>query len=115
MDFFMNIHLMAVIATMLKELESWSWTNPFCAAMFGFFVLGCLPQFILLRMKWKPWLISLLLGCLVIVCDFITMFTTGTVFEFLSLIEAFFIAGLVGSAAGGAAHIFWEYVKKKKD
>ena len=113
MEFLTKIHLGAVIATMLRELGNWSWDNPFCVAMFAFFVLGCIPQFILLRMKWKPWLISLTLGCLIILCDFCAMFLTGMVFDVLTLIEAFFIAALVGSAGGGAAHFFWEIFKKK--
>lgn len=114
MEFLTKIHFGAVIATMLRELGSWSWSDPFCMAMFGFFAVGCIPQFILLRMKWRPWVISLILGCLVIVCDFAAMFLSGAAFDFLTLIEMFFIAALVGSAGGAAAHIFWEYVKKKK-
>jgi len=108
-----NIHLFAVIATILKELGNWSWSNPFCVVIFGFFMVGCIPQFILLRMKWKPWIISTILGCLVIFCDFTCMFLHGTAFELISLLEAFFIAALMGAAGAGAAHIFWEIFKKK--
>lgn len=113
MEFLVKTHFGAVIATMLRELGSWSWGDPFCIAIFGFFLVGCIPQFILLRMKWNSWVISLTLGCLIILCDFSAMLLSGAVFEFLTLIEMFFIAALVGSAGAGAAHIFWEIFKKK--
>ncbi len=108
-----KIHIGAVVATMLQELGAWSWDKPFCVAMFAFFLFGLIPQFLLLRMKWKPWLISLVLGVLVVLCDFWCMFMPGAVFDFLTLIEMFFIAALVGAAAAGAVHIFWELFKKK--
>lgn len=115
MEFITKIHFGAVIATMLQELSSWSWDKPFCVAMFGFFLVGCIPQFLLLLMKWKPWTISVLLGCLVVVCDFCCMFISGAAFEFLTLIEMFFISALVGAGLSGAVHIFWEIFKKRDE
>ena len=73
MEFLTKIHLGAVIATMLQELSSWSWEKPFCVAIFAFFWVGCIPQFLLLRMKWKSWLISALLGGLIILCELQTI------------------------------------------
>lgn len=113
MEFLTKIHLGAVVATMIRELGDWSWQDPFCVILFGFFLVGCIPQFILLRMKWKPWIISLMLGALVIVCDFICMFTGGMVFDVLTLMETFFIAALVGAGLSGALHIFWELFKRR--
>ena len=114
-EFISKIHLGAVIATLIQELSSWSWEKPFCIAIFAFFVVGCIPQFILLRMRWKPWLISLTLGCLVVLCDFCAMCMPGIAHEFLSLIESFFIAALVGAGLSGAVHIFWEIFKKRDE
>ena len=108
-----KIHIGAVIATMLQELGSWSWDKPFCVAVFAFFIVGLVPQFILLRMKWKPWLISLTLGAMVVLCDFCAICMPGMAHDFLSLIEMFFISALVGAGLAGAAHIFWEIFKKK--
>ena len=113
MDFFQKIHLFTVIGTMLTELGNWSWDSRFCVMMLVFFLVGCIPQFILLRMKWKPWTISLLLGALVIVCDFMCLFLADAPYVFFSLIEAFFLSALMGAAGAGAAHIFWELFKKK--
>lgn len=113
MDFFQNIHLVTVIGTILTELSRWSWDNRFCVMIFVFFLVGCIPQFILLRMKWRPWMISVLLGALVIVCDFLCLFLPGNAYVLLSLLEAFFLSALVGAAGAGAAHIFWELFKKK--
>ena len=115
MEFLTKIHLGAVIATMLQELSSWSWEKPFCVAIFAFFWVGCIPQFLLLRMKWKSWLISALLGGLIILCDFLCLFLSGMAFELLKLIEMFFVSALVGSACAGAVHIFWEIFKKRDE
>ena len=108
-----KIHIGAVIATMIQELGNWSWDTPYCKAVFAFFIFGMVPQFILLRMRWKPWLISLTLGLLVVLCDFCAMCMPGVAHEFLSLIESFFIAALVGAGLSGAVHIFWEIFKKR--
>lgn len=113
MGFFEKIHLFTVIGTMLTELGNWSWDSQFCVMMLVFFLVGLIPQFILLRMKWKPWVISLMLGALIIVCDFMCLFLGDAPYIFFSLIEAFFISALVGAAGAGAAHIFWELFKKK--
>ena len=113
MEFLSNIHLGMVLATMIRELESWSWDKPFCVAMFGFFLVGCIPQFILLRMKWKPWCISLLLGGVLIACDFCCMFLSGMVYDVMTLMETFFISALFGAGLAGAVHIFWEIFRKR--
>ena len=114
-EFISKIHLGMVIATMIQELSSWSWEKPFCMALFGFFIVGMVPQFILLRMRWKPWLISLTLGVLVVLCDFCAVCMPGVAHDFLSLIEMFFISALVGAGLSGALHIFWEIFKKRDD
>ena len=114
-EFISNIHIGAVIATMLQELNGWDWSKPFCVAVVAFFVIGMVPQFILLRMKWRPWVISLTLGVLIVLCDFCAMCMPGVAHDFLSLIEMFFIAALVGAGFSGALHIFWEIFKKRPE
>ena len=115
MDFFQKIHLFTVIGTMLTELGNWSWDSRFCVMMLVFFVVGCIPQFILLRMRWKPWVISLTLGGLVVFCDFISLCMPGMVHDLLSLLEMFFLAALTGAGLAGAVHIFWEIFKKRPE
>ena len=110
-----RIHIGAVIATMLRELGNWSWDTPFCKAVFAFFIIGLIPQFILLRMKWKPWLISVTLGALVVLCDFCASCMPGVAHDFLSLLEMFFISALVGAGLAGATNIFWEIFKKRDE
>lgn len=114
-EFISKIHFGAVIATLIQELSSWSWEKPFCVAIFAFFVVGCIPQFILLRMRWKPWVISLTLGGLVVFCDFISLCMPGMVHDLLSLLEMFFLAALTGAGLAGAVHIFWEIFKKRPE
>lgn len=110
-----KIHFGAVVAIMIQELGSWSWEKPFCVAVFAFFIVGLVPQFILLRMKWKPWLISVTLGALVVLCDFCAICMPGTAHDLLSLLEMFFISALVGAGLAGALHIFWEIFKKRDE
>ncbi len=110
-----KIHIGTVLATMIRELGAWSWDTPYCKALFAFFIFGMIPQFILLRMRWKPWLISVTLGALVVLCDFCAMCMPGVGHDFLSLIETFFIAALVGAGLSGAVHIFWEIFKKRPE
>ena len=114
-DAISKIHIGTVLATMIRELGAWSWDTPYCKALFAFFIFGMIPQFILLRMKWKPWLISVTLGALVVLCDFCAMCMPGVAHDFLSLIETFFIAALVGAGLSGAVHIFWEIFKKRPE
>ena len=115
MSFFENVHLGAVLATLINELESWSMDKPFCKAILAFFAIGCVAQFLLLRMRWKPWLVSLTLGMLIIFLDFLCMAITGFVYDLFGLMEMFFIAALFGAGLAGAVHIFWEIFKKRPE
>jgi len=115
MELITKVHLGAVLATMLQELGSWSWQKPFCVYVFVFFLIGLIPQFLLLRMKWNPWVISVILGGLIIVCDFTCMLVGGQIFDLLTLMEMLFISALTGAGLAGAVHIFWEIFKKRDD
>ena len=115
MELLSRVHLGAVFATLIGELESWSWDKPFCTALFAFFVVGFVAQFLLLRMKWKPWLISLTLGALVIALDFMCLMIDGFAFDLFGLMEMFFMGALFGAGFAGAVHIFWEIFKKRPE
>lgn len=113
MELLTKVHLGAIIATMIRELGNWNWENPFCVAIFGFFMMGFVTQFMLLVMKWKPWIISLMLGCLIIALDFMCLVITGFAFDLFGLLEMFFIAALFGAGLAGAVHIFWELFRRR--
>ena len=115
MNFFENVHLGAVLATLVNELESWSLDKPFCQALLGFFLVGFVAQFLLLRMKWKPWIISVTLGALIIALDFMCMVIRGMVYDLFGLMEMFFVGALFGAGLAGAVHIFWEIFKKRPE
>jgi len=115
MEFLSKVHLGAVVATLINELSSWSWEKPFCVAIFAFFMVGCVAQFLLLRMKWKPWIISLTLGALIIALDFMCLIIGGFAYDLFGLMEMFFVGALFGAGLAGAVHIFWEIFKKRPE
>ena len=108
----MSFHLIDAFSAIFTMLDSWDWGNPFHLAICGYFLVGAIAQFVLLKKKWKPWLISLVL--LMVLCELGLYLVSGELANLFGVLEMFFAACALGAVGGCVALIFWDTVKKKK-
>ena len=111
----MSFHLIDAFATIFAALESWDWSNPFHLALCGYFFVGAVAQFVLLKKKWKPWLIPLVLLVTVVLCELGLYLASEELGRLIGVLEMFFASCALGAAGGCVALIFWDTVKKKKN
>ena len=111
----MEFHLIDAFHTIFALLEEWNWSSPFHVVTLGYFFIGAVAQFVLLKKRWKPWLIPLVLMVVIVLSELGAALVPGEKGMLFLWIEVFFAACALGAAVGCVALIFWDVVKKKKD
>lgn len=111
----MAIQFPNIFSALLDSLTHWSWTEPFHVSLFVLFMVGLVPEVILLKLKWRPWAIPLILGCLILCCEIFLFFeATQLLLQVIGTVEMLFLSALFGALGAKAGQLFWRFVKKKK-